>query len=254
MGQFISTMTYPELRDALNQNSIVLLPVGGGSKEHGYHLPMGTDWFVANYLAKKLTERCNVLTLPTVPYGYFPLFVNWEGTVSIESQHFIDFIKDIILSYARFGVRKFFILDDGVTTHFPLTIASQTLNNDHGLKVAVSNINGIGIDKMRELVKQERGTHADELETSMMLKIQPDLVDMEKAEEEYRHLFPHTFAGRQEKVFLPLDMDTAHGVYGNSKLATPEKGEQALEAILTDMQLFLDAFARWNIGEPFPGE
>ena len=87
-----------------------------------------------------------------------------------------------------------------------------------------------------------------------MLKVRPDLVDMEKAEEEYRQLFPHSFAGRQEKIYLPLDMGTAHGIYGNSKLATPEKGEQVIEAMLKDMQLFLEAFDRWKVGEEFPAE
>ena len=63
MGYFISQLTYEQLNPLLNEDSVVVLPIGGGSKEHGNHLPMGTDFYVTDYVASEVTKRCNVLTL-----------------------------------------------------------------------------------------------------------------------------------------------------------------------------------------------
>ena len=82
-GTFIKEITYPECCEQINENTVIVLPIGGGSKEHGSHLPMGTDYYVTDYLAAELTRRCEVVTLPTLPFAYFPAFVGWKGSVHI---------------------------------------------------------------------------------------------------------------------------------------------------------------------------
>ena len=81
MGYFIKELTYEQLRPLITERSVVVLPIGGGAKEHGNHLPMGTDYFVTDWVANAVTARENVLTLPTLPYAYFPAFVHWEGFI-----------------------------------------------------------------------------------------------------------------------------------------------------------------------------
>lgn len=60
MGNLISELTYEQLQPLLTEKSVVVLPIGGGSKEHGGHLPMGTDFFVTDYVARRVTGalRC----------------------------------------------------------------------------------------------------------------------------------------------------------------------------------------------------
>lgn len=65
MGYFIKELTYEQLRPLITERSVVVLPIGGGAKEHGNHLPMGTDYFVTDWVANAVTARENVLTLPT---------------------------------------------------------------------------------------------------------------------------------------------------------------------------------------------
>lgn len=67
MGYFIKELTYEQLRPLITERSVVVLPIGGGAKEHGNHLPMGTDYFVTDWVANAVTARENVLTLPTLP-------------------------------------------------------------------------------------------------------------------------------------------------------------------------------------------
>lgn len=85
MGHEMKKMTFEQVQPIINENTVIVLPIGGGSKEHGNHLPMGTDYYVTDWIASKVTERCEVLTLPTLPYAYFPSFVDWKGSVSIKA-------------------------------------------------------------------------------------------------------------------------------------------------------------------------
>lgn len=241
-GTFLSEITYEQAKEIINEKTIIVLPIGGGVKEHGGHLPMGTDFFVTDWIAKKVTERYNVVTLPTLPYAYFPAFRDWKGFVTIEADDFKSFVKNIILSYARFGVKKFLIIDGGVSTHLPLKVLAGTLNNDYEIKVAVTNCLGLGIEAEREVCTQIKGGHGDEAETSTMLYIRDDLVHMENASEEYAKVIDGCFGGGVNKVYLPMRMTTPRGTNGNSTLATREKGEKIMNAKVEDILTFLKSF------------
>lgn len=249
MGFLISELTYEECQPLLNADSIVVLPIGGGSKEHGDHLPMGTDYMVTDWVAHRVTERCNVVTLPTLPYAYFPAFINWKGSVSIQYANFIAYVKDILLSFVRFGVRKFLIIDGGVSTHPPLILLAHTMNNEYGVKVAVSDVTKVAKETEDALCRQKKGGHGDESETSTMLWIREDLVHMDKTVEEYVTPFPGTVKNGLLRVSVPFRMSTPHGVNGNSTLATKEKGEQILNAMVDSIVEFLAEFSAWEPGE-----
>lgn len=245
MGYFIRELTYEELRPLINEMSVVVLPIGGGAKEHGNHLPMGTDYFVTDWIAGEVTRREDVLTLPTLPYAYFPAFEHWAGSVSVGYRHFTDYVQDILASYARCGVKKFLIIDGGVSTHPPLCTMARDMNNEIGVKVAVTDITQLAKDTELAICSQERGGHGDEAETSTMLYIRPDLVHMDKAVEEYVQPWPGTVVNGRKTVDIPCRMCTPCGSNGNSRLATPEKGEQILHAMVDEICLFLDQYALW---------
>lgn len=249
MGNMISELTYDQLRPLINENSVVVLPIGGGAKEHGGHLPMGTDFFVTDWVARRVTERCDVLTLPTLPYAYFPAFVEWAGSVSVEHRHFTDYVRDILMSYARFGVKKFLIIDGGVSTHPPLCMLARDLDNERGVKVAVSDITQLAKETEEAVCRQARGGHADESETSTMLYIREDLVHMDQAVEEYAASFPGAVANGRTKVYLSNRMCTPRGSNGNSTLASMEKGEKILNAMVNDICVFLESFIPWVPGD-----
>lgn len=246
MGKLISELTYYQLKPLVNEKSVVVLPIGGGSKEHGGHLPMGTDYFVTDWVARQVTERCDVLTLPTLPYAYFPAFIQWTGSVSVEHQHFTSYVRDILMSYVRFGVKKFLIIDGGVSTHSPLCMLSRDMDNDCGAKVAVSDITQLARETEKAVCKQKSGGHADESETSTMLYIREDLVHMDQTVEEYSTSFPGTVVNGHKKIYLSSRMNTPHGTNGNSKLATREKGEKILNAMVESICNFLESYIPWD--------
>ena len=246
MGHFIQELTYPQLRPLLTEDAVVVLPIGGGAKEHGSHLPMGTDLYVTDWVAREVTSRCDVLTLPTLPYAYFPAFVKWEGSVSVDYPNFIAYVKDILMTYIRVGVKKFLIIDGGVSTHAPLMLLAKTLDNEENVKVAVSDITTLAAETEKALCKQKQGGHGDEAETSCMLHIRKDLVHMEETVEEYVEAFPGAVVGGKTKIYVPNRMKTPHGINGNSTLATGEKGEQILLAMVDALEEFLKNFIQWD--------
>ena len=245
-GILLQDITFEQANELIGEDTIIMLPIGGGSKEHGNHLPMGTDYYVTEWVARQITEKFPLVCLPTLSYAHFPAFVEWKGSVSIAADNFINFVKDILLSFIRFGVKKFVILDGGVSTRLPMKILATTMNNDYGVKVAVTNVVGLGKETHDALCQQKRGGHGDEGETSCMLHINPQLVHMHKATEDYIEIVPGTVKNGVEKVYLPMRMSTSSGINGNSTLATSVKGEKILNAMVEDLLVFLKAFSEYR--------
>ena len=242
-GINLSEITWEEAEEAYKKYSVVMLPIGAGTKEHGKHLPCGTDLLLADELSRRVVEKAPVIALPSLPYAYYPAFVDWPGSVSIQAKRFTDFVTDILKSFHRFGFQKFLILDTGVSTHGPLVVMASDLKDELGIHVAVTNIMGLLADIEEDIAEQEMGGHGDEIETSMILSIKPDLVKMEKAVEEYRKGNPafRSKSGKM-KISMPGKMDTPNGINGNAKLATVEKGNIILERTAAEIIRFVEYF------------
>jgi creatinine amidohydrolase len=250
-GIRLAEITWQEAVEAVQSYPIALLPIGGGTKEHGPHLPLGTDLMVVEALAERVVQAAPVMLLPALGYAYYPAFVDWPGSVSIEARHFTDFVAAIVRSLHHHGTRKFLILDGGVSTHPPLRTLSSELHQELGIHLAVTNILGLGAEVEAEIEEQERGGHADEMETSCMLALRPDLVHMDRAPREWQPIIPGAFGPTGIKKFhVGGKMVTASGINGDATLATREKGEKLLAAMAQDIIDFVDHF----IDLPLPGE
>lgn len=249
MGRFLCEMTYEECRDTINENTIIVIPSGGGTKEHGYHLPMGTDMYVTEYVSGEVTKRCDVITLPIVSYAYYPAFIGWKGSVSLQYDTSIKLMEDIITCYARFGVKKFLIIDGGVSTQAPMKILSSEMYNRLGVRVAVTDIVGLGAEAEKQVCEQKAGGHGDESETSCMLCLHPQLVHMEKAVEEYREVIPGMRKDGIVKISMGSQMETPHGINGNSTLATAAKGKVILNAMVDGIVEFVEEYKKLKGGK-----
>ncbi len=242
-GVILSELSYIQAIEAYKKYSIVMLPIGGGIKEHGPHMPCGTDMMIVNEIARRVVEKSPVILLPNLPYAHFPAFVDWPASVNIKAVHFINFVKDIIESFIKDGVEKFIILDGGISTHAPLQIVASELHNEFNVSIAITKIEGLGKEVSQKVCEQKSGGHADEAETSTMLAIKNNLVNMDKAVEEYREVIPGVYskAGIQ-KFTIRSKLNTKNGTHGNSKLATEEKGLKILDAKVDDIVNFINNF------------
>ena len=223
---WIENLTWMEAEEALREYEVVMIPLGARTKEHGPHLPLNNDWVMAEYLAKRVAAEVPVAVMPTLQYGYYPSFLEYPGSVSLGLETFKELVKDVCTSMAGYCVRKFYVLNTGVSTARALGPASEELR-EQGIEMRFTDILASGAGAEEGVSEQEGGTHADEMETSMMLYIKPEIVEMSKAVKDYDPSGGRGLTRDPENVgpkFSPT------GIFGDPTLATVEKGRVAVEA------------------------
>jgi creatinine amidohydrolase len=232
-GVYLARITWPEAAALFGRDPLVVLPVGAAAKEHGPHLPLETDRIVAEHLAARVAERVPSIIAPTVTYGYYPAFVDFPGSTHLEAATFGAMVREIIVSLHRHGPRRFLVLNTGISTYPVLEIAARDLRRRHSVLVGVTRIEDLGGRALEGLLEQPAGTHADEYETSVLLAIAPEVVRRDRAVAEIPH------RPRLPGLFVPPPLPApgaakreGTGVYGDATLATAEKGERILTAIV----------------------
>jgi len=229
-GVYLEQLTWPEAAALFRLDPLVVLPVGAAAKEHGPHLPLGTDRILAEHLAARIAERMPAVIAPTVTYGYYPAFVDFPGSTHLEAATFGALVREIILSVHRHGPRRFLLLNTGISTFPVLEVVARDLRGRERVLAGVTRIEDLGGRALEGLLEQPAGSHADEYETSVLLAIAPDAVRFDRAVREIPE------RPRLRGLFVPAPLPPpgpgAAGVYGDATLATREKGEQILAALV----------------------
>ncbi|HKO99178.1 MAG TPA: creatininase family protein [Pyrinomonadaceae bacterium] len=226
-GILLENLTWIEAEKVLTDKTIVVIPLGAAAKEHGPHLKLKNDWLIAEYLKDRVLERSNVVVAPVVTYHFYPAFLEYPGSTSLRLETARDLLIDICKSFARYGPRRFYVLNTGVSTVRALQPAAETLARD-GITLRYTDLLKITGPVEKSIGKQPGGTHADEIETSMMLYMAPATVNMRKAAKDYH---PSNERG------LTRDPNgkgiySATGIYGDATLATRAKGEKITKALI----------------------
>jgi creatinine amidohydrolase len=225
-------MSWDEVGRRIESGAAAILPIGAGAKEHGFHLPMNTDRIQAEWLAAKIAERVDALIWPAVSYGYYPAFVEYPGSASLSASTFEAVVGEIAAAILNFGCRALFVLDTGISTRAPVNRALARLKSDKVRHLQIHEGPRYR-EAAAKLADQSHGSHADELETSVMLALAPELVWMQRAEASPSPL--RETAG----PLTPFDSSSTNysrsGSYGDPTLATRAKGEVLLAAMAEDL-------------------
>jgi creatinine amidohydrolase len=236
---FVEHLTWDEVAGRIAEGAAAILPIGAAAKQHGFHLPLDTDRVQAERFAAKLAERIDALIWPTLTYGYYPAFTEYAGSSSLSASTFEAVVHEIAAGIFDGGCRKLFVLNTGLSTLAPVERALARL--DAGKVMHLRIYEGPRYRRAAAtLAAQSHGSHADELETSLMLALAPQLVDMTRAEAS--PALKHEAPGR----LTPSDKNSPNysrsGSYGDPTLATSAKGEILLTAILYDLNEQVAAF------------
>jgi creatinine amidohydrolase len=182
-----------------------------------------------NVFADYLLERYKVLIAPAIQDNFFPAFEKYAGSSSLSFNTSRDYIIEKCRVWANQGAKKFYVLNTGISTNKPLAAAKEALFKE-GIILEYLNIASLyKNEKINAIMKQPCGTHADEIETSIMLYINPEVVHMEYAKPE----------AAQDKGDLTPDKNanpeyytiSETGAWGDPTLATIEKGKIAVDII-----------------------
>jgi creatinine amidohydrolase len=224
----LETLSWDEAEHVLTLDTVVVIALGAESKEHGRHLQLNNDFLMAEYLKKRVlaSAQQNVVVAPTINYSFYPAFLEYPGSTSLSMDTARAMIAEIIHSLAHYGPRRFYILNTGISTLRPLAQATTDLAKD---SIVLRYTDLTKDDPVEKKVRQSGGTHADEIETSMMLYIAPESVRMNKAA---RDLSPNQPGGltrdpHGKGTYSPT------GVWGDPTLATREKGQAVVESLVT---------------------
>ena len=231
-GRYLEYLSWKEAEAALKETPLVLLPLGARLKEHGPHLPLNNDWIMAEYLTKRVLDEVAVLALPTVQYGYYPAFVEYPGSINIGRDTFRDFMADICRSVCRFGPKKVYVLNTGISTNKALEPARQLLAKE-GIVMEYTLLTEATAEAEKKVKQEPEGTHADEIETSMMLYMAPEIVRMKLA---VRDIHPNHPGPLTRDEHATQGVYSPSGVWGDATLATREKGKIITEALVAHLR------------------
>ena len=229
---FVEQMRWDEVARRIARGAAAILPIGAAAKQHGLHLPLNADRVQAEWLSARLADHIDALVWPTLTYGHYPAFVEYAGSTSLSAATFEAVVAEIAPEIVRHGCRALFVLDTGISTRAPVGRALARLEIGNTLHLKIHD--GPRYRRVAAaLARQSHGSHADELETSLMLAIAPELVDISRAEASPAIVQPAP--GPLTRSDKTSPNYSRSGSFGDPTLATLEKGEALLAAMLDDL-------------------
>jgi creatinine amidohydrolase len=238
----LETLSWDEAEHVLTPDTVVVIALGAESKEHGRHLQLNNDFLMAEYLKKRVLDAAtqNTVIAPTINYSFYPAFLEYPGSTSLSMDTARAMFTDIIHSLAHYGPHRFYILNTGISTLRPLAQAAAELAKD-GIVLHYTDLTRD--DPVEKKVRQSGGTHADEIETSMMLYIAPESVRMKKAARDLNANQPGglTRDPQGKGTYSPT------GAWGDPTLATREKGQAVVESLVATILKDIDELRQTSL-------
>jgi creatinine amidohydrolase/Fe(II)-dependent formamide hydrolase-like protein len=254
-GYILGELSWPEAKKRLKEVDIALLPVGA-IEQHGPHLPLDTDAFDAEYLAKQVASRCSdpkPIVLPLVPYGVSYHHDDFPGTISITNETLARLVYEIGLSVSRNGITKLVMINGHGGNGPSLNFAAQRLNRDAHMFICVDTGETSDVD-IEAMVKTQNDVHAGEIETSTTLANRPHLVKMDKAEKLIPK-FSSRYLSFTSKRAVPWYAFTKkiseNGVMGDPTQATAEKGREMWRIMIENLVEFVEEIKKMTLDEIF---
>lgn len=184
-SRLLGDLRAPELPTALTSESIVVLPLGA-IEQHGPHLPMNTDYVVADAVSRAAVELAgeanNAWLLPTLPFTKSNEHAWSGGTMWLSATTMMAVLDDIGRSVAATKARKILFINGHGGNSALVAMMNRELRLKYGLQTFLAHPH-MPADQGGSSAESElgMGVHGGMDETSVMLHLRPDLVDMSLA-------------------------------------------------------------------------
>jgi creatinine amidohydrolase len=220
-------------------DSIAVLPVAA-VEQHGPHLPVGVDTYIAQaYLARVralLPEDARAVFLPVQAIGASDEHRAFCGTLTLSPETALRAFIEIGESVHRAGIRKLVIINSHGGNIALIDLAARQLRVKHYMIAVHTSWGHFGYpDGLFSQAERTHGIHGGDIETSIMLAAYPERVRRDRT----ANFVPATYAMERDYKYLRADFPVgfgwmtqdlnATGAVGDASLATPEKGEAALD-------------------------
>jgi len=238
------------LRGLAAQDAIVLLPVAS-TEQHGPHLPTGVDDVlcseVCRRVAAELAPDCPVVAAPTVWCGLADHHTAFGGTFTLSLATYYAVLRDLCRSILNAGFRRIVIVNGHGGNIQALGTFTGELTRELNAPIAATTYFMEGQAAMAKILEDQDGVmHACEAETSMMMAVQPGLVNAARFSEAHGPSFDimGSLVPSLKRFHSFADL-TASGVAGDARKANAAKGERLLVACATALA------AKLRDGEPW---
>jgi creatinine amidohydrolase/Fe(II)-dependent formamide hydrolase-like protein len=250
---FWGELCWPDATARLDTVDTALLPVGA-IEQHGPHLPLDTDAFDAEYLARCIADGCSdpkPLVLPLIPYGVSYHHEAFKGTISINNGTLANLVYDVGISVAKNGIKKLVIINGHGGNAPSLNFAAQRINQEARIFVCVDTGESSDVD-VDNLIETPNDVHAGEIETSTSLAIRPHLVRMDRLQmevPEFTSRYLDFTSTRSVSWYAHTHKISASGVMGDPTRASVEKGKKMWEIMIANLVSFVDQLKTMTLKE-----
>ena len=242
----LENMAYTEVETYLNEQDIILVPVGSVEQHSPYGL-IGTDFIVAEAIARTVGDNMNLMVAPTVCYGVSPHHMAFKGTVALSPSTLIVVVEDIVRSFVTHGFRRILFINGHGGNIVPLKTAFRQLKDEghSGYFDVLSWYTEAGVKQAcREAFGDEDGQHATPSEVSITKHLRPSAFDgktvSEQKVEKPKYYWPLT--AKEMRTFFPDGrMESAPW------LATAELGKQIATKAAEELEIKIKDILTLNV-------
>lgn len=254
---YLRKLTTAQAEAAFQKDPIVVIPVGS-TEQHGTQGALGTDFMVPTYLSDHIADMENVIVAPTVPYGVCPYHLSFAGSINIGYEGLYLVLRGIMDSLMQHGVRRFLILNGHGGNTPSIDRAALEVYHKGGVCASID-----WWSLVAQLDSKFAGGHGDVLETSVMMAIEPEAVNLElsqpmNAQSPSKNV---TAASMQTVKYrggvVRLVRDTRElapsGWFGpfDPKNSSAELGQEALDLSVDFVRGFLEEMKEFPCGKTF---
>jgi creatinine amidohydrolase len=245
---FLGEMTNPEVEAFLETGHTVIVPTGA-TEQHGPHGPLLTDVLIPQEVARRIAPAIKAVVAPPINYALSYPHVGFTGLVHIRIPTFMALIEDLCASFARSGFTRIIFLNGHYDNTYAIAYGCANAAEKMPTDVKAFPVNywdGFTAADVAEWSGLKNGLHANLAETSAVLAINPNLVDMDRANAEFPPFPEYTVnTGPVHTAFFftspgSVYWATKTGTWGDARKSTAEAGERYIAAGVRSTLAVLD--------------
>jgi creatinine amidohydrolase len=234
---FLGEMTNPEVEAFLKTGHTVIIPTGA-TEQHGPHAPLLTDVLIPQEIARRVAHEVRALVAPPINYALSYPHVGFTGLVHIRIPTFMALIEDLCVAFSNVGFKRIVFLNGHYDNTYAIAYGCAMAANRLAKDVKAFPINywdGLTAAEAAEFSGLKNGLHANAAETSAILAIDPNLVDLERANAEFPPFpeFTVNTAPVHTAFFFTspgsVYWATKSGTWGDARKASAEIGERYIQ-------------------------
>jgi creatinine amidohydrolase len=231
----MAELTLTQVDEYLDGGGDLVLVPTGSTEQHGPHSPLSTDVIIPTEVCRRVATRLDALVAPSVNYGISAGHRGFRALAYLTAPTFISVIEDVAFSLAEAGFRKIVFVNGHYTNYAPIIVACMNASTKlpEGTRAwGVSYWESLPPEQLEEYLSLAAGLHANVGETSAVMAVRPELVDLAAAVEEWPD-FPEFQAPPFPTILAyfethPGSVWTAFrsGVWGDPRTSSAELGER----------------------------